>query len=117
MILHFAVLLGFQLAGEAVSRLLFPIIPGPVLGLALLVAALALRPRLADELRETVSGFLSHLSLFFVPAGVGVVTQFSLIGADGFAIVVAVLASTVAAIAVGALTFAAIARATGDADD
>ena len=113
MILHFAILLSFQLAGEAISRLAFPSAPGPVIGLALLVLALAVLPKLAEELRETVNGFLAHLSLFFVPAGVGVVTQLPQIGADGMAIFAAILISTAAAIAVGALTFAGVSRLTG----
>lgn len=117
MILHFAILLSFQLAGEVLSRLLFPTAPGPVIGLALLVIALALVPKLAEELRATVNGFLAHLSLFFVPAGVGVVTQLPQIGADGLAIFAAILISTTAAIAVGALTFAGVARLTGGRDD
>ncbi|MEM7547251.1 MAG: CidA/LrgA family protein [Pseudomonadota bacterium] len=117
MILHFAILLSFQLAGEVISRLLFPSAPGPVIGLALLVLALAAIPRLAEELRATVNGFLAHLSLFFVPAGVGVVTQLPQIGADAFAICAAILISTAAAITVGAFTFASVARLTGYSDD
>ncbi len=42
MILHFAILLAFQLLGEAVSRTLLPFAPGPVIGFALLVLALAI---------------------------------------------------------------------------
>lgn len=117
MILHFAILLSFQLAGEVISRLAFPTAPGPVIGLALLVLTLALYPKLAEELRETVNGFLAHLSLFFVPAGVGVVTQLPQIGADGLAIFAAVLISTAAAIAVGALTFAGVSHLIGGGDE
>ncbi len=117
MILHFAILLSFQLAGEAISRPAFPSAPGPVIGLALLVLTLALFPKLADELRQTVNGFLAHLSLFFVPAGVGVVTQLPQIGADGLAIFAALLISTAAAITVGALTFAGVSRLIGGGDE
>lgn len=117
MILHFAILLSFQLVGEVISRLAFPSAPGPVIGLALLVVTLAAFPKLAEALRVTVNGFLAHLSLFFVPAGVGVVTQLPQIGADSLAIFAAVLISTAAAIAVGALTFAGVSRLTGGGDD
>ena len=113
MILHFAILLSFQLAGEVISRLAFPSAPGPVIGLALLVLTLALFPKLAEELRATVNGFLAHLSLFFVPAGVGIVTQLPQIGADGLAIFAAIIVSTAAAITVGALTFAGVSRLIG----
>ena len=117
MILHFAILLSSQLAGEAISRLAFPSAPGPVIGLALLVLALVLLPKLAEELRETVNGFLAHLSLFFVPAGVGVVTQLPQIGTDGAVIFAAIIISTATAIAVGALTFAVVSRPIGGGDE
>lgn len=117
MILHFTILLALQLIGEAISRILLPFAPGPVIGLALFVIALALLPRLAEEMRNTVNGFLRHLSLFFVPAGVGVITQLNVIGADALAIGAALVASTLAAIIVGALVFAGVARLTGAGDD
>lgn len=117
MILPFAVLLAFQLAGEAIARLVLPVAPGPVIGLALLVAALAAFPKLEARMLAAVNGLLAYLSLFFVPAGVGVVTQLPRIGADGLAIFAAILISTVAAIAAGALAFGAVARLTGGGDE
>ena len=117
MILHFTILLIFQLIGEAISRLALPFAPGPVIGMALFVAALALMPKLAEEMRATVTGFLGHLALFFVPAGVGVITQLPALGADAVAIAAALVASTLAAIAVGALVFAGAAKLVGGADD
>ena len=117
MILHFTILLVFQLIGEAISRLVLPFAPGPVIGLALFVLALAALPKLAEEMRDTVNGFLRHLSLFFVPAGVGVITQLSVIGADALAIGAALIASTLAAIIVGALVFTGVSRLIGAGDE
>ncbi len=77
---------------------------------------LAMFPKLAEELRATVNGLLAHLSLFFVPAGVGIVTQLPQIGADRLAIFAAIIVSTAAAIAVGALTFAGVSRLIGGGD-
>ncbi len=74
-ILHLALLLLFQLAGEIVSRLWAPMIPGPVLGLALFAVVLIVSPRLLAAVRPTLAEFLRHLSLLFVPAGVGVTVQ------------------------------------------
>jgi len=65
-------LLLFQLAGEALVQFFVLPIPGPVIGLALLFAAMSLRPAIADRLRESAAALLQHLSLLFVPAGVGV---------------------------------------------
>ena len=83
MILHVAILLCFQLLGVVLSRLFLPILPGPVLGLVLCLGAFILWPRLAEMLQPTANGILAHLSLLFVPAGVGVVGHWSLLVADG----------------------------------
>jgi holin-like protein len=72
MLQSFAILLVFQLAGEAGAQLLDIAVPGPVVGMALLFAAISLRPGLGYALRATAGGLLQHLSVLFVPAGVGV---------------------------------------------
>lgn len=117
MILHITVLLVFQLVGEGLSRAALPVMPGPVLGLVLLLAAMVAFPRLAEAIRPTANGILSHLSLLFVPAGVGVVGHLDLIASHGVALVAALAVSTILAIAVGALVFVGVARVTGAGDD
>lgn len=111
------ILLTCQLAGEAASRGLALPFPGPVLGMVLLVAALSLIPKLAELMRPVTSGILGHMSLLFVPAGVGVVGHFDALGGQGVALLAALVLSTIAAIAVGALTFAGIARLMGNTDE
>lgn len=106
-----------QLIGETLSRALGLPVPGPVLGLVLMVGLLVASRRFADLVRPTAQGLLSHLSLLFVPAGVGVVGHFATLGDQTAAILLAVLGSTVLAITVGALVFAAVARLTGSQDD
>lgn len=118
MIPALATILLFQLAGEVISRALGLPLPGPVLGMVGLVVAFVLFPRLAQLVRSTARGLLAHLSLLFVPAGVGVVAHFATLSQEGAAMGLAVLVSTVLAIAVGALTFVAVARLVGShADD
>jgi len=117
MIWHLAVILGFQLLGEVIARSLGVLIPGPVIGMVLMLALLIARPVVATELKPTAQGLLGHLSLLFVPAGVGIVGHASTLGVDGLAILVALIGSTVAAIGVGAVTFSMLARLTGSADD
>ena len=75
MIRSLAIILTFQLVGEITSRGLGLPLPGPVVGLIAMVAAFILRPDLAQAIRPTATGLLAHLSLFFVPAGVGIVAQ------------------------------------------
>jgi len=117
MIFHITVLLAFQLLGEGISRALLPVLPGPVLGMVLLLAAMLTVPRLAEAIRPTANGLLGHLSLLFVPAGVGVVGHLDLIVDQGAALVAALVLSTVLAIAVGALVFVGVARMVGQADE
>ncbi len=116
MIIALSLILGFQLVGEVLSRALNLPLPGPVVGLCLLVAACILRPALADRLRPTTQGLLAHLSLFFVPAGVGVVAHLGVIRDHGIGLAAAIMGSTVLAIAAGALVFQAVARWTGSVD-
>ncbi|MDZ4136317.1 MAG: CidA/LrgA family protein [Paracoccaceae bacterium] len=105
-----------QLAGEVVARGLGLSLPGPVLGLMLLLAGFAAFPRLLDVVRPVAQGLLGHLSLLFVPAGVGVVGHLDRLGDQGLAILVALVVSTVLSIAVGALVFAGVARLIGGRD-
>ena len=92
-------------------------LPGPVLGMVLLVTALAVSERMVKLMRPLAEGILSHLSLLFVPAGVGVVGHVATLGSQALALLAAVVLSTVLAIAAGALAFVAVARLTGSADD
>ena len=65
------VLLVFQLLGEVGVRSLDIPVPGPVAGMLLLLLALIVRRGVPLALDRSASGLLSHLSLLFVPAGVG----------------------------------------------
>lgn len=113
MIRVLALILTFQLGGEIASRALALPLPGPVVGLVALVLACLLRPDLAQAIRPTAQGLLSHLSLFFVPAGVGVVAHWDVLQSHGLGLAVALMGSTALAIAAGALAFTAVARLTG----
>lgn len=106
----FAILLCLQLAGEALVRLIVSPVPGPVMGMALLFVFLIVRAPLPHATNETADGILKHLSLLFVPAGVGVVQQLPLLGAEGWKLLAIILVSSVFALAVTALTFAALTR-------
>jgi holin-like protein len=103
-------LLLFQLAGEILAHELALPLPGPVIGMALLFATLALRGRVSDELRNTANGLLQHLSLLFVPAGAGVMIHFARIGGEWPAILGALVASTALTLAVTALTLRLLLR-------
>lgn len=116
MIVHLATLLAFQLAGETLSRGFGFIVPGPVIGMVLLLGFFIAAPKAAAAIQPTAQGLLSHLSLLFVPAGVGIVAHLDKLGADGVPILLALLGSTALAIAVGALVFVGLARLVGQGE-
>jgi holin-like protein len=94
MIAALSILLGFQLVGETLTYAFGLPIPGPVIGMALLLATLALRPSLLTSIKTVGTTLLSHLSLLFVPAGVGVMVHFARLSDEGVAILAAVVGST-----------------------
>jgi len=102
-------LLLFQCAGEVVSHLLGLPVPGPVVGMLLLFIALRARNRVPDSIGMAADALAKHLSLLFVPAGVGVMMYFERLAGEWLPIVVALLVSTTVAMAAAALTFAALA--------
>jgi putative effector of murein hydrolase LrgA (UPF0299 family) len=110
MLAAFVSLLVCQLAGEALVRIAALPVPGPVVGMMLLFALLLMRAPLPKETGGTADGILQHLSLLFVPAGVGVVQHLTLLGGEGVRLLIVVVLGTVIALAATALTFAGVAR-------
>jgi putative effector of murein hydrolase LrgA (UPF0299 family) len=108
-------LIACQLVGEIVTRLAGLPLPGPVLGLILLLAWLIYRGRIEVEMRETAGGLLRHLSLLFVPAGVGVITELSTLGREWLPIAVSLFVSTVLGLAVTAWLMQHLSGAPDDA--
>jgi holin-like protein len=98
-----AVLLLCQLAGEALARAAGLPVPGPVLGMGLLLAALLVRGRAPDALGRTADGLLAHLGLLFVPAGVGVVLHLDVLAEAAAPLALAVLGGTLLAVGTTAL--------------
>ena len=117
MIPALVIILGCQLAGEVISRGLSLPLPGPVLGMVFLLALMAGFAWVRDLVRPTAMGLLGHLSLLFVPAGVGVVAHLDLLAAKGPALAAALILSTLLAIVAGAVTFTMVAKWTGAGDE
>jgi putative effector of murein hydrolase LrgA (UPF0299 family) len=93
----------FQCLGELISKFLLPTLPGPVIGLILLVLWLALRKGVNAELAMVADGFSQYLGLLFVPAAVGVVLFLPQLKANALAIISALIGSVVLTIASSAL--------------
>jgi holin-like protein len=99
----FTLLLLFQLMGEFLVFTTGIPVPGPVIGMALLFFSLLLRRGLLAVLDGAASALLGHLSLLFVPAGVGVMVHFDKLVGDGLAIAVALMLSTLITLGVTAV--------------
>lgn len=109
MVYGLAALLLFQLLGESLVFLCGLAVPGPVVGLVLLLVAMRLGHRFApDRLRPVeaaADALLANLGLLFVPAGVGVVALRGLVAAEAPGIAAVLVLSAVFTLTVTMLTF------------
>jgi holin-like protein len=119
MIASLSLILLCQLAGEVLVRGLKLPMPGPVIGLLLLLVLLVARDRFAvlargplqgDGVENASRGLLANLSLMFVPAGVGVVQKLDLVVEHGIAFAAVLAASVVITLLVTVATFLVASR-------
>ena len=103
------VILLFQLGGELVARAGVPV-PGPVLGMAALLAWLMTRPSAPRGLDDAADLLLRHLMLFFVPAAVGAFCLWPRMASEALPIVVAIFVSTFVGLLVGGFVFQWLAK-------
>lgn len=94
LIMGMSVLLTCQFVGELLAIGLGLPIPGPVVGMVILLLGLSIYGKVPKSLRLTGEGLLRYLTLLFVPAGVGLMVHFGLIGIDFWPIVVTLVVST-----------------------
>ena len=87
-------LLAYQLFGEIVVLVFGLPFPGPVVGMLALFLTLALRGSWSKSLEQTSYGILRHLSLLFIPAGVGVMVHASRMGSEWLSITTALITSS-----------------------
>lgn len=102
----FAILLAFQCLGELIATITRIPVPGPVIGMVLFLCMLSAAPTVARDVEQVSRGLLNHLSLLFVPAGVGVMLFAGQLKSQLFAIALAIVVSTILSMAVAALVTA-----------
>ena len=103
-------LLACQLAGEFVSQYLSIPVPGPVVGMALLLVIFHTLPATRIVVHETGNTILRNLSLLFVPAGVGVMLHVATVREEWLAILVSLMLGTIITLTVTALTIKLVIR-------
>lgn len=99
-----------QFVGEALTRAADLPLPGPVIGLVILLIYLVARGGPTEEMKATSSGLLRYLLLLFVPAGAGVVTQLDVLGRNILPALVAIAISTALGLGVTAWTMQRLMR-------
>jgi len=80
-------------------------VPGTVIGILILLLALAAFARVPEPLSDVSLWLLGHLNLLYVPAGVGVMGYVALVARDFWPIVVTLFFSTFLATLAAALAF------------
>jgi holin-like protein len=100
----------FQGMGEVLSRFLVPAIPGPVIGLLLLLAWFRIRRGISAHVALVADALVGHLGLLFVPAAVGVVMFLPQLRTHAVAVIVALVVSVLATVAVAAIVLRLLAK-------
>ncbi len=121
MVRAMAILLLCQLVGTILQQATGLPVPGPVIGLVLLLGVLVWRGGPSESMAATAQGILKYLGLLFVPAGVGFITELQELRANAIAIAIAIVVSTLLCLAVTGLLMQWLLRgerseSRGDAD-
>jgi holin-like protein len=112
------VLIGAQLAGEVLRRLMHLPLPGPVIGMFILAVVLVTRTQSwltptesgPSALDKTATTLISNMGLLFVPAGVGIIAELSVLRREWLPIVTGLLVSTVLGLVVTGVVMHKITR-------
>lgn len=92
-------ILFFYFAGEFISYWIDGFVPGSVIGMMLLFIALVFRKVKPARVKRISTLLTDNMGLFFVPAGVGLMTSFGIISQYWLIIVTASVISTILVIA------------------
>lgn len=105
----FLILLGVGwLGGKAAAALALPL-PGPLIGMLALTAFLALnRGPAARAVIACGERLLRHYALFFIPAGVGVMTEWATLRPDFLALALSLVGSSLLSLVATALVMRAV---------
>lgn len=93
-----------QIAGETLVRLAALPLPGPLVGMLLMLVALMAYGKVPDGLRRTCQHLLKHLMLLFIPAVAGIIAYFGTLQREWIPFLAACIGGVALTIAVTALT-------------
>jgi holin-like protein len=66
----------FQILGTGLSVLIMPMIPGPIIGLVLLLVYLCMRGKVPESIGSTAASLVGYLPLLLVPPAVSIMAYF-----------------------------------------
>ncbi len=89
--------------GNAINKLTGVPLPGGVIGLVLMLILLIWRGGPDQPLKDTSHFLLRNMTVLFIPASVGLITQLQALKQDAIPIGIAIIVSTVLGMAVTAL--------------
>ncbi|MFX4231783.1 CidA/LrgA family protein [Aliarcobacter butzleri] len=92
------VLLVFQFLGECIAKFFTLLVPGPVIGMVLLLVFLIIKKGSFHSLDNAVALHLRYLPLLFIPAAMGIITQIDIITKEFWAIFIALFLGTLIAL-------------------
>lgn len=95
-------LLIFQFIGECITTLFELLVPGPVIGMVLMLIFLMIRKSSFQSLDSAVFLHLRYLPLLFIPAAMGIITQVDIISKEFWAIFTSLVIGTIVALAFSA---------------
>lgn len=70
------IILGIYLIGELISKSFSLPLPGNIIGMIILLILLCTKVIKVEKVESISTFFLDHLSFFFIPAGVGLISSF-----------------------------------------
>ncbi len=105
-----AFLLLIVFTGEVLSKIFLLPLPGSILGLLLLLVLFLIKWIKLEQIEELSTFLMSHLALFFVPAGVGLITVMGLLKETWFMLLAISVITTTVVLAVTALVVQLIRR-------
>ncbi|MBW7475839.1 CidA/LrgA family holin-like protein [Paenibacillus oenotherae] len=112
-IVQIGILYLFYLAGEWVQELLSLTLPGSILGLLLLWAALLCKLLPAKWIDSGANFIQSYLPLIFIPATIGIMNYFNIFAGKGMLLILVVIASTLITMVAAGYTSQFIVRLAG----
>lgn len=104
MVLYLTLISLCQLLGEIIVSYFQIPIPGPVVGMVILLAYLLVKGNVPNDLARVTDGLHKHMQLLYVPAASGVMVYLGLLASNAVAFTLSIAISTVVGIVVTGVT-------------